>query len=111
RLLSRAWLQLAARSGGYPLRPAWRVQAGGLREGYRAADCPALRRGCGTLSRRGVSGPLTGKLPMSERLVLCNMVIDFGAKTGYIQPDETTVRFMAQRAPHLQWTAERTDSD
>ncbi len=57
------------------------------------------------------SGPLTAKLPMSERLALCNMVIDFGAKTGYIQPDETTARFMAQRAPQLKWTAETTDSD
>ena len=57
------------------------------------------------------SGPLTTGLPMSERLVLCNMVIDFGAKTGYIQPDETTARFMAQRAPDLRWTAETTDCD
>ena len=57
------------------------------------------------------SGPLTARLPMSERLVLCNMVIDFGAKTGYIQPDDTTARFMAHRAPSLQWTAETTDSD
>jgi 3-isopropylmalate/(R)-2-methylmalate dehydratase large subunit len=57
------------------------------------------------------SGPLTNKLPMSERLVLCNMVIDFGAKTGYIQPDETTARFMTERAPHLPWTAETTDTD
>ena len=48
---------------------------------------------------------------MSERLVLCNMVIDFGAKTGYVQPDETTAHFMAERAPHLQWRAETTDSD
>jgi homoaconitase/3-isopropylmalate dehydratase large subunit len=29
------------------------------------------------------------------------MVIDFGAKSGHIQPDETTARFMAQRAPDL----------
>jgi 3-isopropylmalate/(R)-2-methylmalate dehydratase large subunit len=57
------------------------------------------------------AGPLTAKLPMSERLVLCNMVIDFGAKTGYIQPDDTTARFMGQRAPNLQWTAETTDAD
>ena len=38
------------------------------------------------------AGPLVGRMPMAERLVLCNMVIDFGAKTGYIQPDETTAR-------------------
>ena len=43
--------------------------------------------------------------------MLCNMVIDFGAKTGYIQPDETTARWMAQRAPDRQWTAETTNSD
>jgi 3-isopropylmalate/(R)-2-methylmalate dehydratase large subunit len=57
------------------------------------------------------AGPLVARLPMSERLVLCNMVIDFGAKSGYIQPDETTARFMAQRAPDLKWKAETTDSD
>jgi 3-isopropylmalate/(R)-2-methylmalate dehydratase large subunit len=57
------------------------------------------------------AGPLVGTLPMAERFVLCNMVIDFGAKTGYIQPDETTRRWMTQRAPNLQWSAETTDSD
>jgi len=57
------------------------------------------------------TGPLVDTLPMSERLVLCNMVIDFGAKTGYIQPDEITARFMAQRAPDRKWTAFTTDSD
>jgi 3-isopropylmalate/(R)-2-methylmalate dehydratase large subunit len=57
------------------------------------------------------AGPLVDRLPMDERLVLCNMVIDFGAKTGYIQPDETTARWMARRAPDLKWTAETTDSD
>ena len=45
------------------------------------------------------AGPLVAKMPMPERFVLCNMVIDFGAKTGYIQPDETTAYWMAQRAP------------
>jgi len=57
------------------------------------------------------AGPLVSELPMSERFVLCNMVIDFGAKTGYIQPDDTTRRFMAERAPGRSWTAETTDSD
>jgi len=57
------------------------------------------------------SGPLVAQLPMSERFVLCNMVIDFGAKTGYIQPDDTTRRFMAERAPNLNWVAATTDSE
>ena len=43
--------------------------------------------------------------------MLCNMVIDFGAKTGYIQPDEITARFMAERAPDLTWDPRTTDSD
>jgi 3-isopropylmalate/(R)-2-methylmalate dehydratase large subunit len=57
------------------------------------------------------AGPLVSGLPMDERLVLCNMVIDFGAKTGYIQPDDTTARWMAQRAPDRTWSTETTDSD
>ena len=57
------------------------------------------------------AGPLVEGLQMDERLVLCNMVIDFGAKTGYIQPDEITARFMAQRAPERKWMAATTDSD
>lgn len=57
------------------------------------------------------AGPVVDRMGMDERLVLCNLVIDFGAKTGYIQPDATTERWMAQRAPGLSWTAETTDSD
>src|SRR5262249_33927259 len=57
------------------------------------------------------AGPLVAKMPMAERLVLCNMVIDFGAKTGYIQPDETTARWVAQRAPDRRWIATTTDGD
>jgi 3-isopropylmalate/(R)-2-methylmalate dehydratase large subunit len=57
------------------------------------------------------AGPVTAKLPMSERLVLCNMVIDFGAKTGYIQPDEITARYVAERAPERKWQSFTTDSD
>ncbi len=57
------------------------------------------------------AGPLTARMPMSERLVLCNMVIDFGAKTGYIQPDAITAQWMAEHAPNVKWSAETTDSD
>jgi 3-isopropylmalate/(R)-2-methylmalate dehydratase large subunit len=57
------------------------------------------------------AGPLLGKMQMSERLVLCNMVIDFGAKTGYIQPDEITARYVAEHAPGRAWTAFTTDSN
>jgi homoaconitate hydratase family protein len=56
------------------------------------------------------SGPLIAPMPMAERFVLCNMVIDFGAKTGYIQPDDVTLRWIAQRAPSSTSIVETTDS-
>ena len=56
------------------------------------------------------SGPLIARAPMAERFVLCNMVIDFGAKTGYIQPDDVTLRWIAQRAPSSTSIVETTDS-
>ena len=57
------------------------------------------------------AGPVVAKMQMSERLVLCNMVIDFGAKTGYIQPDEITARYVAERSSSRAWTPYTTDSD
>jgi 3-isopropylmalate/(R)-2-methylmalate dehydratase large subunit len=57
------------------------------------------------------AGSVIQTMQMSERLVLCNMVIDFGAKTGYIQPDEITARFVSERAPSLSWDFTTTDSD
>src|SRR5262249_61924567 len=59
----------------------------------------------------GSAGPWGARRPMAGRLVLCNRVIDFGAKTGYIQPDETRARWLAERAGGRRWTAETTDSD
>ena len=57
------------------------------------------------------AGSVIQTMQMSERLVLCNMVIDFGAKTGYIQPDEITARFVSERAPSLSWDSTTTNSD
>lgn len=57
------------------------------------------------------SGPAVDAMSMDERFVLCNMVIDFGGKTGYIQPDETTFRFLKGRCPKSRWDIQTTDSD
>jgi homoaconitase/3-isopropylmalate dehydratase large subunit len=40
------------------------------------------------------SGPILKDLSVSERMALCNMTTEMGAKTSYIQPDETTVDFL-----------------
>lgn len=56
-------------------------------------------------------GPAIDRMSMDERFILTNMVIDFGGKTGYIQPDETTFRFLKGRSAESTWTIETTDSE
>ena len=61
-----------------------------------------------TIGRIGVSGALyqamelTGDairaLPMADRLTMCNMAIEAGAKNGIIAPDEITRSYLAGRA-------------
>jgi 3-isopropylmalate dehydratase large subunit len=56
------------------------------------------------------TGDALASLPMDERLVLCNMTVEMGAKTSYIQPDAITFGYLAS----LGITAKRTvytDSD
>lgn len=40
------------------------------------------------------SGPAIGALSISDRMTLCNMVVEAGAKFGYVAPDEKTTVFM-----------------
>ena len=42
------------------------------------------------------AGPLLAKLSVSERMALCNMTTEMGAKCAYIQPDSVT---LAARTP------------
>jgi 3-isopropylmalate/(R)-2-methylmalate dehydratase large subunit len=48
------------------------------------------------------SGPAIRALTMEERMTICNMSIEGGARAGLIAPDETTFAYMAGRpfAPH-----------
>jgi homoaconitate hydratase family protein len=43
------------------------------------------------------SGPLLRSLGVSERMTLCNMTTEMGAKASYIQPDEITLQFLRGR--------------
>jgi len=43
------------------------------------------------------TGVLIEKLSISERMVLCNMTTEMGAKTSYIQPDEVTYDFLREK--------------
>ena len=51
------------------------------------------------------TGEAIRKLSMEERMTICNMSIEAGAKAGLISPDETTVEFLRGRrfAPQKQF--------
>ena len=48
---------------------------------------------------RGIEfdGPLLAALGISERMTLCNMTTEMGAKTSYMQPDALTLGFVKDR--------------
>ncbi len=41
------------------------------------------------------SGEAVRKMPQDERMVLCNMAVEMGAKTAYIEPDDITREYLA----------------
>ncbi len=43
------------------------------------------------------AGPAIAKLSMEERMTICNMAIEAGARCGYINPDETTYTYLKGR--------------
>ena len=66
------------------------------------------------------TGEAIRKLSMEERMTICNMSIEAGAKAGLISPDETTVEFLRGRrhAPQKQfdeaakyWLSLASDAD
>ena len=42
-------------------------------------------------------GPVIAAMSMEERLTICNMSIEGGARVGYINPDETTFAYLRDR--------------
>src|SRR2546430_5769505 len=43
------------------------------------------------------AGPVIERMTMEERLTVCNMSIEGGARCGYVNPDETTIEYMRGR--------------
>ena len=43
------------------------------------------------------AGPTIGDMGVDGRMVLCNMAVEMGAKTGIIEPDETTSNYVKSR--------------
>ena len=42
-------------------------------------------------------GPAVGAMTMDERMTICNMSIEGGARVGYVNPDQTTFDYMRRR--------------
>lgn len=57
------------------------------------------------------AGPAIAAMPVEERLVLCNMSVEMGAKTAYIQPDEKTWEYLARMGVTKAAREVRTDPD
>jgi 3-isopropylmalate/(R)-2-methylmalate dehydratase large subunit len=75
---------------------------GSLPLGVTAKDLAlAIIRQLGVAGGRGSVIEYTGNtirtLSMEGRMTLCNMTIEAGARAGLVSPDETTVRYLADR--------------
>ncbi|OLN22009.1 hypothetical protein BTO30_11805 [Domibacillus antri] len=57
------------------------------------------------------SGSAIKSLSMDERLVLSNMAVEAGAKTGLIEPDETVVEFLRSKGVTDEIESVRSDDD
>jgi len=55
-------------------------------------------------------GETTTNMSVSDRMVLCNMAIEMGGKTGLIDPDEKTIKYVEGRS-NKKYQIFRTDED
>ena len=55
-------------------------------------------------------GETTSNMSVSDRMVLCNMAIEMGGKTGLIEPDEKTIKYVEGRSSK-KYQIFRTDED
>jgi 3-isopropylmalate/(R)-2-methylmalate dehydratase large subunit len=56
------------------------------------------------------SGEIVHMLNMDERMVLCNMAVEMGAKTSYIRPDDKTFEYLKQFG-EIDYFVDCTDDD
>jgi len=57
-----------------------------------------------------LEGPVIRSLPMDDRLTMCNMVIEAGAKNGVIQADEITQEYEKNRS-NREYKVYKSDTD
>jgi 3-isopropylmalate/(R)-2-methylmalate dehydratase large subunit len=91
------------------------VWDGGLPKGVMAKDM-ALKM-IGTIGHGGATykaceftGPLIEELSIDGRIVLSNMAVEMGAKSGIINPDSKTVKYVKERTD-VPFTSVHSDED
>ncbi len=87
---------------------------GGLKKGVYSKDIAlhiigTLGADYGVYRAVEFTGPVLRDLGISERMALCNMTTEMGAKTAYIQPDEITTSFLKNKMKQ-DYTVFTTDS-
>ncbi len=55
------------------------------------------------------TGPSAGKIPVTGRATVCNMIMETGATTGIFPSDHQTRRFMKEQAREHQWVELKPD--
>jgi 3-isopropylmalate/(R)-2-methylmalate dehydratase large subunit len=63
-----------------------------------------------TYSACEFGGNTTRKMSISERMTLCNMAIEMGGKTGLVEPDDKTLRYVKERSNKI-YEVFKTDED
>lgn len=56
------------------------------------------------------AGPTVKDMTVSDRMVLCNMAIEMGGKTGMVEPDEKTINYIKNRS-NKKYNIVKTDLD
>jgi len=85
-----------------PLKVRRIVVAGRLASGVYAKDVIlAIIRTLGVQGGVGFAyeyaGPVVDRMTMDERMTLCNMSIEGGARAGYVNPDDATLAYLKGR--------------
>ncbi len=57
------------------------------------------------------AGEVVEKLGMSDRLTMCNMAIEMGGKTGIVEPDDVTLRYLKDMGREFDGDLIRSDED
>jgi len=109
-----------------PLRVRRVAFRGALRDGVYAKDLVLAMIGrlgvnAGVGYAYEYAGPTVAALDMEQRMTLCNMAVEGGARVGYVSPDDTTFRYLEGRpfAPDGRafqsavqwWRSFRSDAD